>query len=69
MRYNRLISGNRLSPRIKAALSPHLARFQEKTGAVHALQVAIDNDSVDGDCFSLRRPAIVPAKTFLSQLI
>ncbi len=53
----------------KATLSPHLARFQKKTGAPHALQVAIDHDYVDGDCFSLRRPTIVPAKTFLSQLI
>ncbi len=53
----------------KATLNPHLARFQEKTGAPHALQVAIDQDYVDGDCFSLRHPAIVPAKTFLSQLV
>ncbi len=53
----------------KSKLSPHLTRFQEKTGAPHALQVVIDHDYVDGDCFSLRRPAIVPAKTFLSQLV
>ncbi len=53
----------------KAGLSPHLARFQEKTGAPHALQVVIEQDYVDGDCFSLRRPTIVPAKTFLSQLV
>ena len=53
----------------RAKLSPHLARFQEKTGAPHALQVAIDHDYVDGDCFLPRRPTIVPAKTFLSQLV
>jgi len=53
----------------KTKLSPHLARFQEKTGAPHALQVAIDHEYVEGDCFSLRHPAIVPAKTFLSQLV
>lgn len=53
----------------KAKLSPHLTRFQEKTGAPHALQVAIDLNYVEGDCFSLRRPAVVPAKTFLSQLV
>lgn len=53
----------------KAALTPHLARFQKKTGAPHALQVAINHEYVEGDCFSLRRPTIVPAKTFLSQLI
>lgn len=53
----------------RAKLSPHLARFQEQTGAPHALQVAIDHDYVDGDCFLARRPTIVPAQTFLSQLV
>ena len=53
----------------KAKLSPHLARFQEKTGAPHALQVAIDQEYVEGDCFSFRYPVIVPARTFLSQLV
>lgn len=53
----------------KGKINPHLARFQEKTGAEHALQVVIDEDYVAGDCFSLKRPAIVPAKTFLSQLV
>lgn len=53
----------------KANLSPHLSVFQEKTGAEHALQVAMDADYVDADCFTVRRPVIVPAKTFLSQLV
>ncbi len=52
----------------KTKLSRNLARFQEKTGAPHALQVAIDLDFVAADCFDCRNPAIVPAKTFLSQL-
>ena len=53
----------------RAKLSPHLARFQEQTGAPHALQVSIDHDYVDGNCFLPRRPTIVPAQTFLSQLV
>ena len=52
-----------------ATLSRHLARFQEKTGARHALQVAMNLDYVDADCFAVQRPVIVPAKTFLSQLV
>lgn len=52
-----------------AALSPHLGRFQKATGATHALQVVIDQSYIDGDCFSLCRPTIVPARTFLSQLV
>ena len=53
----------------KAKISPHLATFKEKTGADHGLQVAMDLDYVEGDCFSFSRPLIVPAKTFLSQLV
>lgn len=52
----------------KAKLSSNLARFKEKTGAHHALQVAMDLDFVDADCFAAQNPIIVPAKTFLSQL-
>lgn len=54
---------------VKAKLSRHLARFQQKTGAQHALQVAMDMDYVDADCFAVLKPVIVPAKTFLSQLV
>ncbi|WP_457575569.1 hypothetical protein [Desulfomarina sp.] len=53
----------------RAGLSRHLEMFQEKTGARHALQVAIDLDYIEADCFSAKRPLIVPAKTFLSQLV
>ncbi len=53
----------------KAKLSRHLGAFQQKTGAQHALQVAMDMDYVDGDCFAVQKPVIVPAKTFLSQLV
>jgi len=53
----------------KAKLSRHLSTFQEKTGATHAMQVAMDLDYVERDCFAVKKPIIVPAKTFLSQLI
>lgn len=43
--------------------------FQDKTQAPHAFQVAIDMDYLDIDCFSYHQPIIVPAKTFLSQLV
>ena len=52
-----------------ARLSPHLLRFQEVTGAAHAFQVALDLEFVDRDCFAENRPLVVPAATFLSQLV
>ncbi len=50
-------------------LSNNLDYFQQKTDAEHAFQVVIDMPYVDRDCFSINKPIIVPAKTFLSQLI
>lgn len=50
-------------------ISPHLAVFQQQTQAEHAFQVIVDMDYVDVDCFSYNHPIIVPAKTFLSQLV
>ncbi len=52
-----------------AALSPELQRFQRQTGAKHAFQVALDLPYVERDCFAHDRPIIVPAQTFLSQLV
>ena len=52
-----------------ASISAHLHRFQEQTGAKHAFQVAMDEPYVDRDCFSELRPIVVPARTFLSQLV
>jgi len=52
-----------------APLSPHLARFQSQTGAPHAFQVAWDLPFVARDAFELTTPVIVPARTFLSQLV
>lgn len=50
-------------------LSNSLRYFQQQTGAPHAFQVAMDDAFVARDCFEHRDPIIVPAKTFLSQLI
>ena len=43
--------------------------FQEQTGGKHAFQVAMDEPYVDRDCFSELGPIVVPARTFLSQLV
>lgn len=53
----------------KQALSPQLVRFAKTLGVRHAFQVTIDMPYVDQDCFSEKRPVIVPATTFLSQLV
>ena len=50
-------------------LSPALAVYQKATGAKHAFQVVFNLPFEDVDCFSYTDPTIVPAKTFLSQLI
>lgn len=50
-------------------LSPQLEYFQRQTRAMHAFQVAFDLEFVDRDCFEVKQPVIVPARTFLSQLV
>lgn len=50
-------------------ISPHLKTFQKQSGAEHAFQVVLDLPYVNKDCFSTSTPIIVPAKTFLSQLV
>lgn len=52
-----------------AQLSPNLAYFQAQSGARHALQVAFDAEPIERDCFKTTRPVIVPARTFLAQLV
>lgn len=49
--------------------SKSLFYYQEILEAEFAFQVAIDMDYVDRSCFESSRPLIVPAKTFLSQLV
>jgi predicted AAA+ superfamily ATPase len=50
-------------------LSPNLAYFQEATGAEHAFQVVLDLPYEPINCFDYQRPVVVPARTFLSQLV
>jgi len=50
-------------------LSSALYRFQEETNAPHAFQLAFDLPFVDKNCFEEKGPILVPARTFLSQLI
>ncbi|OGT64216.1 MAG: hypothetical protein A3J38_00050 [Gammaproteobacteria bacterium RIFCSPHIGHO2_12_FULL_45_9] len=50
-------------------ISPHLSEFQKQSGAKHAFQVVVDMPYVDQNCFLNEKPTIVPAKTFLSQLV
>lgn len=51
------------------SLSPHLYYFQNQLKANYALQVVIEMDYVNKNCFIGPDPIIVPAKTFLSQLV
>ena len=53
----------------KADLSTSLGYFQQQTKAQHAFQVALTADYVDKNCFEACRPTIVPARTFLPQLV
>jgi len=47
-----------------------LRYFQEQTRAPFAFQVVLDADYVDADCFTRpSEPLLVPARTFLSQLL
>ena len=50
-------------------ISKSLYQFQEKTRAKHAFQITWNEPYVDEDCFIHDKPIIVPAQTFLSQLI
>jgi hypothetical protein len=49
-------------------LSPSLAHFQEQTKAAHAFQAVLNLPFEKADCFRIRRPVVVPARTLLSQL-
>ncbi len=50
-------------------LSRWLYYYQEKLKIPHAFQIGFDLPYVNRDCFEVKEPIIVPAKTFLSQLI
>lgn len=50
-------------------ISPTLTSFQKELGAPYALQVVQEMAYVDRSCFDSPSPIIVPAHTFLSQLV
>ena len=50
-------------------LAPALAYFQQATGAAHAFQVVMNMLPVMADCFTRHQPTLVPALSFLSQLL
>lgn len=51
------------------SISRDLYKFQKQTNAKHAFQVVFDLPYVEKDCFEYKDPIIVPAQTFLSQLV
>jgi len=53
----------------KNSLSKDLYRFQKDTGALHAFQVTLNLPYIQKNCFAEYTPIIVPARTFLSQLV
>ena len=53
----------------ETSLAPSLAYFQGQTKAAHAFQVVMSLSYQAADCFEIHRPVVVPAKSFLSQLL
>ena len=50
-------------------LSPTLAYYQTQLKVPHAFQVVLDLPYEAADCFTVKTPVVVPARTFLSQLV
>ncbi|KJW02494.1 hypothetical protein REIP_0505 [Rickettsia endosymbiont of Ixodes pacificus] len=50
-------------------LNSNLKYFQELLNCPFAFQVVFNMEYKEIDCFSYNYPVIVPAKTFLSQLV
>jgi len=50
-------------------LSTSLSVFAKQIRVDHVFQVAIDGAYVDRNVFDIKHPVIVPARTFLSQLV
>ncbi len=52
------------------SIGPALKYYQDQVRAPFAFQLVIDADYIDADCFAKPGvPLVVPAKTFLSQLL
>lgn len=52
-----------------SSMSKWLYHYQKLLKVPHAFQVVFDMPYVDKDCFAYQTPMIVPAQTFLSQLV
>ena len=52
-----------------SGISKALHHFQKQIKAKHAFQIVFDEKYVEKDCFTYQEPVIVPASTFLSQLV
>lgn len=53
----------------KSGINKNLIYFHKKIKTKHAFQVVIDAKYVSKDCFKCTEPIIVPAQTFLTQLV
>lgn len=53
----------------KGGVSKSLSYFHNILNTQHAFQVVLNMDYIQADCFKKTMPTIVPAQTFLSQLI
>ena len=53
----------------ETSLSPALRYYQTQLKVPHAFQVVMELPFEDADCFRERQPVVVPARTFLSQLL
>ncbi len=53
----------------KVGISKNLIYFKDKIKAKHAFQVVFDMEYIPRDCFKHTAPIIVPARTFLTQLV
>ncbi len=50
-------------------ISPHLKYYSQLLKVKHSFQVSMTAPYIEQDCFAVENPVIVPASTFLSQLI
>ena len=50
-------------------VSPHLKYFHQQLKPPHVCQLAYDMPYETLDCFTLKKPLMVPMRTFLSQLV
>ena len=54
---------------MKERISPNLGHFKNQLSVKHVFQVSMEGDFIKRNVFEFDRPLIVPARTFLSQLV